>query len=116
MSSNVSVSGNELIIHGTVAPTLITLTRRAQPPSDVEPTKYSQFVGQIDPSLEIGSIAGMSGGPIFGFSLGPPLRYWVVAIQSSWLPKRRITFGCPMPVLGQLMQQLFDAVGDKPTS
>lgn len=110
-SSNVSFSDGEVLVHGTVAPTIITLSRLSQPPGDVSPTKYPCFVGQIDPSLEIGSIVGMSGGPVFGFSLGPPIRYWIVAVQSSWLPQRRITFGCPVPVLGELLQELFNAVG-----
>ncbi len=56
MSSTFSILDGEPVVHGTVAPTLITVSRLPKPPADSKPTKYSRFVGQIDPSLEIGSI------------------------------------------------------------
>jgi hypothetical protein len=31
--------------------------------------------------------------------------YWVTAIQSAWLPDRRITFGCPVPTIGGLLDK-----------
>ena len=109
MSSQVFIEGSEVVIRGTVTPTMITVNALEQPPDDLPKTKYPRFIGEIDPSIQIGSIKGMSGGPIFGFSLRPPIRYWVVAIQSSWLPTRRITFGCPLPVLGDLIEALIEA-------
>ena len=49
--------------------------------------------GKLQESME-----GMSGGPIFGLKLDKDgkQRYYAVAIQSSWLPKSKIAFGCPL--------------------
>ena len=52
----------------------------------------------------------MSGGPIFGFRL-KPFAYWIVAIQSAWLPESRVVFGCPVPALATLLEELFDRNG-----
>jgi hypothetical protein len=59
----------------------------------------TRFVGQINPEHNVGSIAGMSGGPIICFREDDFEPYFVAAIQSSWLPDSRITFGCPIKVM-----------------
>jgi hypothetical protein len=43
-------------------------------------------------------IAGMSGGPILGFSSDYKGQYWVVAIQSGWIAQKKIIFGSPIDV------------------
>jgi hypothetical protein len=63
------------------------------------------FIGQLDPALDLKSVKGMSGGPIFGFCREPQLRYWVVALQSSWNAEKRIVYGCSLPVLASLMTE-----------
>jgi hypothetical protein len=70
---------------------------------DHRKTFYPRFIGQLDHNLPLKSIEGMSGGVIFGFQSKPQLRYWIVAIQSSWEPQTRIVYGCSLPVLGSLM-------------
>jgi len=72
-------------------------------PEGATSTRYPRFIGQLDQALDISSISGMSGGPIFGFMVGAQTRYWIVALQSSWLPKRRIVFGCPLPTIASLL-------------
>jgi hypothetical protein len=94
-----------LRISGTVSPTLIHLQKMDILPDNVKKTKYERFVGKLDPNVNLESLVGMSGGPIFGFNLVHPIRYWVVAIQSSWLKNRKITFGCPLPVLANLLTE-----------
>lgn len=93
-SPRVSASGQ-----GIVTPTMFRVKRLSSPPEDNVPTRHPRFVGEIDRELQIESLKGMSGGPIFGFRIGRELRYWIVALQSSWLPERRIAFGCPLPVM-----------------
>lgn len=88
---------------GVVSPTLIGLKKLEEPPKDIRITKNLRFIGKLPPNLSLKSIVGMSGGPIFGFNYGPPMRYWIVAIQSTWLKSRGITFGCPVPVLAELI-------------
>jgi hypothetical protein len=73
-------------------------------PEDAKETTYKRFVGQIIPELPIDSIEGMSGGPIFGFRYkDSELRYWIVALQSSWYQSSRVIFGCPLPTLASLL-------------
>ena len=88
---------------GTVSPTMFGVHRLESPPDDRPPTLHSQFVGQLDRALAIKSVKGMSGGPIFGFRLEPEMSYWVVALQSSWDPTKRIVYGCSLPILASLM-------------
>jgi hypothetical protein len=77
--------------------------QRVELDRDERKTVYPRFVGQLGQNLPFKSIEGMSGGVIFGFQSQPQLRYWVVAIQSSWERQTRIVYGCSLPVLGSLM-------------
>lgn len=91
---------------GTLSPVMFGIKRLEAPPSDRAPTRYPQFVAQINPELPLKSVEGMSGGPIFGFKQeGQELRYWVVALQSSWDRQKRITYGCNLPLLASLMTE-----------
>jgi hypothetical protein len=47
----------------------------------------------------------MSGGPILGFSKQAD-KYWIVAIQSSWLPASKIIFGCPIPIIADFVEKM----------
>lgn len=97
-SKRVPASGDAL-----VAPVMFPVRRLPSPPPDRDPTQHPQFVGQLD-QLPLQSIKGMSGGPILGFKLGAEgLRYWIVALQSSWHPQRRIVYGCSLPLLASMM-------------
>ncbi|MCJ7639818.1 MAG: hypothetical protein MUO70_08100 [Euryarchaeota archaeon] len=93
---------------GKVSPTMIGVKAIDSVPEGTKPTTYPRFIGQLNENLPLSSIRGMSGGPIFGFRYGPSMAYWVVAIQSSWLPSRRIVFGCPLPVLAELLTTWID--------
>jgi hypothetical protein len=95
---------------GGVAPTMIWITAANVSPEDIRSTTYPRFIGQLHEGLPLTSIVGMSGGPIFGFRFGPPMMYWVVAIQSSWLKDKGVVFGCPLPVLGGLLAKWIDAL------
>lgn len=86
---------------GSVSPTLIFIEKSTEPPKQIKSTKFPRFIGQLNKNIN--SIVGMSGGPIFGFNNDPPMRYWIIAIQSSWIKNRKITFGCPIPVLANFL-------------
>lgn len=98
VSERVSSSGD-----GIVSPTMFAVKRLESAPDGRPPPRYAQFVGQLDPGLSLSSVKGMSGGPIFGFRLKPEARYWIVALQSSWNPQKRIVYGCDLPALASLM-------------
>ncbi|MCX7426983.1 MAG: hypothetical protein NTW96_15325 [Planctomycetia bacterium] len=79
-------------------PTLLFL-EPCERPVRVAPTSNPQFVAKIDPHVDLDSIVGMSGGPIFGFrkNCDGQFAYWPVAIQSRWLPHSRIVVGTFVP-------------------
>jgi hypothetical protein len=90
---------------GLVEPTMFGVRRLDPPPDDTPVTTHPRFVGQISAETPIKSVVGMSGGPIFGFRFGEQTQYWVVALQSTWIPSRRIVYGCSLPILATLMTQ-----------
>jgi hypothetical protein len=90
---------------GIVSPTMFGVQRLDPPPDDTPVTNNPRFVGQIRAGTPIKSVVGMSGGPIFGFSFGEQTRYWVVALQSTWIRSSRIVYGCSLPVLASLMTE-----------
>jgi hypothetical protein len=98
---------------GIVSPTMIGVKALDILPEGAKRSYYLRFVGQLHENLPLSSIVGMSGGPIFGFRYGPPMAYWVVAIQSSWLRSQRIVFGCPIPVLAELLTTWIDDLSKK---
>jgi len=52
---------------------------------------YGELVDMGDKQMPLGSVVGMSGGPIFSVSSeATDLRYHLVAIQSAWLPSPRL--------------------------
>lgn len=69
-------------------------------------TDVPLFYGRIELGAGITDIRGMSGGPIFGFreSEDGQIRYWLVALQSTWLENFRYTKGCPTKILGDYLE------------
>ena len=102
-----NIEENDSPIIGKVCPTMIGV-KAIENPETAKPTTYTRFIGQLHKNLPLSSIVGMSGGPIFGFRYGPPMAYWIVAIQSSWLRSKGIVFGCPLVVLAGLLTTWID--------
>ncbi len=78
-------------------PELLVLDR-CEPPSDLTGSDSHQFVAQIVGRNDLADIRGMSGGPIIGVEDlgGGNHKYALVAMQSRWLPDRRIVAGTLM--------------------
>lgn len=93
----------------TVSPTMIRLERLPEAPEGSPETTFPRFIGRIQDKGDIKSIKGMSGGPIVGLERVAEgrARYWIVAIQSSWLESKEVTFGCPIPVLAEMLKRAF---------
>jgi hypothetical protein len=103
------VSPSGRVVSG-IQPAMITIDR-VDPNSIPGPLPDKWFVGQIPDDVKIQSIEGMSGGPIYGFrqkTEGQWL-YYVVALQSRWRLKERITFGCSAPLFAEM---LYETVGE----
>ncbi|TPO13754.1 hypothetical protein [Mesorhizobium sp. B1-1-5] len=92
-------------VGGSATPVMAFLTPTTADPNR-KPRRHAQFVAKLD-GPEPKDAKGMSGGPIFGFRIdpGPEVRYWVVALQSSWDPDSRTIYATPMPTLASLMTE-----------
>ncbi len=101
---------------GTVSPTMFRVHKVDPNSEEHTKTHFPRFVGRIDPELELKSIKGMSGGPIFGFKIDKETRYWVVALQSSWNKRTRAVYGCLLPVLAEHIASLQSRVEDRTES
>jgi len=88
-----------------VRPMTIDVEKINEFPEDIRETRYPRFIGKITGDLPIDDIVGMSGGPILGFSKEGD-KYWVVAIQSSWLSARKIVFGCPIIIIADFVEKM----------
>lgn len=65
-----------------------------------------------DDGKQLEDIKGMSGGPIISFNVSPDgvIKFWPVAIQSTWLPNSRILCGTPISKAVELTDAGFEAV------
>ncbi|WP_337270145.1 hypothetical protein [Oryzifoliimicrobium ureilyticus] len=87
-----------------VSPTMITIRELEEPPPGfLKP--HRRLVARILDPISLNSVVGMSGGPVIGFSIGERVRYWIVALQSTWLEGSRTTFACPFPVFGPMLTE-----------
>jgi hypothetical protein len=84
-----------------VRPMTIDIEKLYEVPAGTRETRYPRFIGKIRDN----DITGMSGGPILGFSKKGD-KYWIVAIQSSWLAESKIVFGCPIPLIADLVEKM----------
>ncbi len=77
---------------------------------------FPRMCAKVSKTENLNSIIGMSGGPIFGFKGGKDgrLRYWVIALQSEWLPLSRVTAACPIAVFATWVdEQLLKMLDEK---
>ncbi|MBO6724295.1 MAG: hypothetical protein JJ911_01360 [Rhizobiaceae bacterium] len=83
--------------------TLVPITNVELVDAEGEAAGYHRLRGRISADMgSLESIKGMSGGPLLGFNHSDPPRYWVVGIQSTWLPQSKTIFACPLPLIGEL--------------
>ena len=75
-----------------------------------DPPGGAWFIGRIPDDIDIRSVEGMSGGPIFGFRMGASgqWHYQIVALQSWWRPDSRIIFGCSLPLFAEVVQNALE--------
>lgn len=96
-----------------VSPTMITIRELEQPPpGSAKP--YRRLVARILDPIPLESVVGMSGGPVIGFSISENVRYWIVALQSTWLEGSRTTFACPFPVFGPMLTEWVRSLDENP--
>lgn len=93
-----------------VAPSMIPVAKL-----DGKPARYAEhtdpmFYGTVGYETVVGSIRGMSGGPILGMKRMPDgsLRYWIIAVQSGWYPADRLSCATPLRELYLLVSRAID--------
>jgi hypothetical protein len=70
----------------TLVPMFVRLDRVSQRPEGFCDTTAPMFYGRLPSALPLTEIAGMSGGPIFAIArVNGDARYWLHAMQVSWL-------------------------------
>jgi hypothetical protein len=86
----------------TVGGALLYLDELCEKPDGFSGGDGPMFYGRLSPLMGLGSIKGMSGGPVLAFKANErkELRYWVVALQSRWLPDSRYIAACRTDYLG----------------
>lgn len=83
-----------------VGPLRLLVIPQTEKPNGFPDRLSPRFYGEIHPE-SIESIKGMSGGPIFAFkSYSDKLRYWLVAVQSTWLPVSHYIEAVPIKFFG----------------
>jgi hypothetical protein len=82
----------------TVSPHLFPVTKLNEKPTQFAEQTDPMFYGIVTVSPEIGSIEGMSGGPIIGCKKMEDglVRYWFLAIQSGWFESKRLICASPL--------------------
>ncbi len=77
-------------------------------PEEFPDTDTPLFYGCITLDESVTDIEGMSGGPIFGFYKNDKneLRYWLVALQSTWIKKFKFIKACPTNLLGKFLEEM----------
>lgn len=75
-------------------------------PDGFTPVDAPLFYGKVILDGKVNSIKGMSGGPIFAFQQDDngEVRYYIVAIQSRWLPESHNIAACPSTLLGNIIE------------
>lgn len=88
-----------------VSPNLLVLDSISETPTGIPKDIKGRFHAKISSELPFESIVGMSGGPIFGINFVDPMRYWIVAILSSWIEGKKEVFGCPIQTIGNMIKE-----------
>lgn len=91
---------------------LFRVERLREKPNEFPGGHDHRFYGRIHLGHDLNSIEGTSGGPIFAFRREEHggLKYWVTALQSTWLPKSRLIAACPTKILGDFIKYVIGGV------
>jgi len=89
-------------------PTLFPIEQLKEKPEGFTKTDIPLFYGRITLGEDIKSKKGVSGGPIFGFYTNEKgeMRYWLIALQSRWLPNSRFISAYPTYLLGYIIDNI----------
>ena len=81
-------------------------------PNEFRNDSLPQIYAKIQMDDGIHSIEGMSGGPLFGFRKydNGEMRYWLLGLQSRWLPESHFIAVCPTKYIGLLLESYISKI------
>lgn len=93
--------------HAHIKVTFHRVRKLRRRPSGFQTTKAPTLWGKISLDEAGTSIEGLSGGPVYGFveKEDGELKYWLHAVQSRWLEKKRLIAACKMRPLGRFLKE-----------
>ncbi len=93
-----------------IVTTLHKVDRLEQRPKKFTETDVPLFYGQIAIGEGVTDITGMSGGPIIGLKEKEDgqFKYWLIALQSTWLSDSKYIKGCQTKILGDYLEDLIN--------
>jgi hypothetical protein len=104
----ISIAGEPYI--GRLSADLLWLRRVQESPDERRGTQLPRFVAEIADLGDLQSIEGMSGGPVFGLARQDGrLKYWPVAVQSSWDRRTKTIYACPLAPCAHVLYQMLNA-------
>jgi len=90
-----------------ITTTIYLVTKCDSVPDDFEKTDAPTFYGKVHLDGKVSSIAGMSGGPLLSFKRteSGDLKYWLCAVQSRWIPSKKLIAACLMKPFASLVRE-----------
>lgn len=86
---------------------LVGVQPLASPPADRVVSPIPRFAGVLQDGGQLGSVKGMSGGPILGIAkTDAGWQYGCVAVQGSWDEGRRMIYGTPLGIVVEALTKL----------
>ncbi len=76
-------------------------------PDEFKKTDAPTFYGKVHLDGGLTSIAGMSGGPILSFkrTKSGDLKYWLCAVQSRWIPSKKLIAACLIKPFASIVRE-----------
>jgi hypothetical protein len=93
-----------------VQPTIAILNRVNRPVGALEEVDIDRFYGEMLEFPPFCDMKGFSGGPIFGVSTSAPMQYWIIGMQTSWIPQKTIV-GVPIATIGSFIENFMTSKG-----
>lgn len=91
-----------------VTPIIQEVIKCVERPAIFKETCAPMFYGKVTMIQGLTDIDGMSGGPIFSFKRNESgeLKYWLCAVQSSWIKKEALIEACLMPPFAKMVRDV----------
>lgn len=100
-----------------IIPAIYLVTKCDSVPEEFEKTDAPTFYGKVQLDSKVSSILGMSGGPLLSFKKteSGDLKYWLCAVQSRWIPRKKLIAACLMKPFASFVRESMRDVWEQNT-